>query len=649
MAKKIRVGIIGLGFMGSTHFRIYQNNEKSEVVAVADVDENKLKGDWSSIWGNIGEGDNTKPVNLSGIRSYTDGLELIKDPNIDVVDICTPTYEHKKHISAALKAGKHVISEKPFARTSKEAKEIVQLAKTSKKFLMIGMCVRFWPEYQYAYRAVKSGALGKVISATFKRISPNISGDAWNNWFMTSTNSGGAILDLHLHDVDFVRYMFGRPKSVTAFGLKGFRTDTGIDHVVARYEYINGPLIVLEGGWAPAKGTPFEMSFQIVCEKGTIRLSESGFKVIYENGKIEEPKPASENLPTGWHVELNYFLDCIQRNIQPNEYYTLDELIDSLKLVEVEEKSITLNKTICVKYDIDKPVTPQTNGFYKAINYWVLGGFEGIKSAYDAIDDAKAMGLDGIELTFGDCLMENITEEECKKIAQYAATKGIGLKTLATGYYWGCSLASEDKEERKKAISFTRKYIEVAQWLGAKKILVVPGAVDVAWDESRPVTPYNTVWKNATESLMKLLPKAKRCGIEMCLENVWNKFLLSPMEMKIFLDQFDSDYIGSYFDIGNATVNGYAEHWIEILGDKIKAVHVKNFKREDAGGVLHGFGDNLMEGDVNFENVKTALRNIGYNDPVTVEMIPFSRLPDMVLPDMELAIQTAEAMKEIFK
>ena len=109
------------------------------------------------------------------------------------------------------------------------------------------------------------------------------------------------------------------------------------------------------------------------------------------------------------------------------------------------------------------------------------------------------------------------------------------------------------------------------------------------------------------------------------------------MEMKMFLEQFDSNYIGSYFDVGNATLNGYAEHWIEILGEKIKAVNVKNFKREDCGGLLHGFGDDLSEGDVNFENVKSALKNIGFSGPVTVEMIPFSRLPDMVLPDMELA------------
>ncbi len=648
MSKKIRVGIIGLGFMGTTHFRIYQNNDKSEVVAVADVNEDKLKGDWSSVIGNIGGGDNSKPVDMMGIKTYTDGLDLIKDPTIDVVDICAPTFLHKKYISAALEASKHVICEKPIARTSAEAEEIVQIAKNSEKFLMIGMCIRFWPEYQYAYKAIKSSALGKVVSATFKRVSPNISGDAWNNWFMNSANSGGALLDLHIHDVDFARYLFGRPKTVTAFGLRGFRTDSGLDQVVARFEYVDGPLVTLEGGWAPAKGTPFEMSFQIICEKGTIRLSESGFKIIYESGKIEEPTPASVNEPTGWHVELDYFLDCVKNNTKPDEFFTLDELIDSIRLIEAEEKSINLNRTVEVKYECKKPEVLDTNGFYKAINYWVLGGFDGNKTAYDAIDDAKKMGLDGIELTFGDCLKEDITEKECKKIAQYAFKQNIGLNTLATGYYWGCSLGSDDETERKKALNFTRKYIEVAHWLGVKKILVVPGAVDVAWDDSRPIIPYKTVWENSTKSLKKLLPKAKRCGVEICLENVWNKFLLSPMELKMFLEQFDSDFIGSYFDVGNATMSGYAEHWIEILGDKIKAVHIKNFKREDCGGVLHGFGDDLEEGDVNFENVKTALRKIGFTGPITVEMIPFSRLPNMVLPDMDLASKTAEKLKKIF-
>lgn len=281
-------------------------------------------------------------------------------------------------------------------------------------------------------------------------------------------------------------------------------------------------------------------------------------------------------------------------------------------------------------------------GYFKAINYWVIGGFEGEKSAYQAIDDAKGMGLDGVELTYGDCLKEDITEKECEEIVRYAAEKGVGLKTLASGFYWGCSLGSADPEERKRAISFTEKYIRVASWMNIDRILLVPGAVDVAWEESRPVTPYKQVWDHATDSLRKVLQSARKHEVTLCLENVWNKFLLSPVEFKLFLDQFDSEFIGIYFDVGNAVLNGYPEHWIEILKERIKAIHFKNFTRSDCGGVLHGFGDDLLSGDVNFTNVLRELDKIEYSGPITAEMIPFSRLPDLILPDMELAHKTAE-------
>ena len=186
-------------------------------------------------------------------------------------------------------------------------------------------------------------------------------------------------------------------------------------------------------------------------------------------------------------------------------------------------------------------------GYFRAINYWVLGGFEGEKTPYQAIDDAKKMKLDGIELTFGDCLKEDITEEECNNIKKYANENNIGLKTLAAGFYWGCSLGSGDPAEREKAISFTERYIKVASWLNVDRILVIPGAVDVAWDESRPVISYKNVWDNATDSLNKVLKTAREYRVTICLENVWNKFLLSPVEFNLFLDQFGYGYMGEMY------------------------------------------------------------------------------------------------------
>ncbi len=287
-------------------------------------------------------------------------------------------------------------------------------------------------------------------------------------------------------------------------------------------------------------------------------------------------------------------------------------------------------------------------GYYTAINYWVLGGFEGKKTAAEAIRDAAEMGLDGVELTFGDCLKPDIGATECADIVAEARRLRVGLRTLATGRYWACSLASPDPAERDAAIAFTRRYIETAHALGTETILVVPGAVDVAWDPSRPVVPYRTVWENATVSLRQCIPLAESLGINIAIENVWNKFLLGPVEFRQFIDQFGSHRIGAYFDIGNALITGYPEHWIEILGHRIKAIHVKNFKRQDCGGILGGFGDDLLAGDVNFEAVRAQLAATRFTGPVTAEMIPFCRLPDMVLPDMDLARKTAAALKRLF-
>lgn len=350
MSTKIKVGIIGIGFMGSTHFRIYNNHPLAEIKAIADVDEAKLKGDWSKIVGNIGDADNNIPIDLTGLNAYSNAYELINDPDIDLVDICVPTYLHAEYTIAALRAGRHVLCEKPIARNVKQARDIRSAYNESNKYLMIGMCIRFWPEYQHAYQLVKSGKLGKIKTATFKRVSPSLAGNSWEDWFMNNELSGSALTDLHLHDTDAIHYFFGKPKKVRSFGLKGFRSDSGIDHVFTNYQFENDMLVFGEGGWAAAGATPFEMSFMVVGEKGTIRLSESGYQIIYEDGTMESPSPAEPGLPTGWHVEIDYILNCIKKNKKPDGYLTIDQMVDSLAIIEAEYKSVTENKTIEVKY-----------------------------------------------------------------------------------------------------------------------------------------------------------------------------------------------------------------------------------------------------------------------------------------------------------
>ena len=350
MAKKVKVGIIGLGFMGTTHYGIYKSNSKAEITAIADVDAAKRKGDISKVNGNIGGGDNSKPLDLTGIKTYADGMKLINDPDVDVVDICVPTFLHCQYAVAALKAGKHVFCEKPLARNVKEAGAILAEARKSDKFFSLGMCIRYWPEYSYARELYQSGKLGKLRSATFTRLSPSIAGNAWKNWFMDGRLSGGALLDLHLHDADAVRFFFGRPQTVTAFGTSCRSSDGAMDHVITNYDFGDGTLVAAEGGWAAAKGVPFEMSFQIICEKATILFNAAGFKIYYENGRVEAPKPANPALPTGWHEELDYFLGCVQKNQRPDKFITMDEMLDSMKIITAEQQSADKRKTVKIKY-----------------------------------------------------------------------------------------------------------------------------------------------------------------------------------------------------------------------------------------------------------------------------------------------------------
>ena len=348
--KEIKIGLIGLGFMGTIHFGIYKNLPGAKVVAIADVDEVKLTGDISKVVGNIGNGDNSIPLDLTGIKTYQNGFDLIKDQEIDIVDICVPTPFHTEYLLKALEAGKNVFCEKPLCRTLDELKKIKTAVAESDKFFNVGMCVRAWPEYRHAWELVQNGTYGKVKSALFRRLSPSVDGNSWNNWFMQEKMSGGAILDLHLHDTDFVNYMFGAPTSVTSVGAKALVSDNGIDHVVTSYEYDNGVFVTAEGGWAAAKNVPFEMSFQIICEKATIKLDANGYNIYCNDGTVITPELNVGDLPTGWHQELNYFVNCVRDGVTPDKYQTPESIFNAVATVMAEIESVESGKKVEVKY-----------------------------------------------------------------------------------------------------------------------------------------------------------------------------------------------------------------------------------------------------------------------------------------------------------
>ena len=163
---------------------------------------------------------------------------------------------------------------------------------------------------------------------------------------MDGAKSGGALLDLHVHDADQVNCFFGLPKSVTAFGAEGIVSKGGMDHVAAVYDYGDGTLVTAEGGWAPAKGTPFEMSFTIVCEKATIKLDSSGYHIYPVKGKAITPKLDVKAGATGWHQELAYFVNCVAKGVRPDKYQTLDSVEKTMKLIFAEERSVRSRRPV---------------------------------------------------------------------------------------------------------------------------------------------------------------------------------------------------------------------------------------------------------------------------------------------------------------
>ncbi|HEX8521381.1 MAG TPA: sugar phosphate isomerase/epimerase family protein [Tepidisphaeraceae bacterium] len=275
------------------------------------------------------------------------------------------------------------------------------------------------------------------------------------------------------------------------------------------------------------------------------------------------------------------------------------------------------------------------------ISYWsVRDGLSNERPVEEAIGEAKAAGFDGIELacSTGGVLAVDTDQPTVNSYRKMAETHEIKLETLACGLSWGCSPTDPNPEIREKSIQLHAAALERAAWLGAKAMLMVPGAVKIPWDVHYGPAKYDDAVKWAREAAKRLGAVAEKAGVDLCLENVWNGMFYSPVELRDFIDSIGSARVGVYFDVGN--VLGYHQHpphWIEILGKRIKRVHVKDFKHSI--GNITGFCD-LLAGDVPWAATMAALRRIGYDKTLTAEMMP---------PDETLLKRTHDAMKKIVK
>lgn len=291
--------------MGRLHFDCWQKSGAAGLVAVADGDPKKLSGDWSGQDFNLGE-QTPQKVDMSTVATYGEARDLIRDPNVQAVDICTATPQHADLAIGALLAGKHVFCEKPMALTEKDCRKMIDAAQEANRQLMIGHCLRYWPHYVKAKELIDGGEYGKVLHARFERFSAL---PTWSSggWLSDAAKSGGVVLDMHIHDIDVARWWFGEPKTVRASGVLRDGLPIAVD---ALWDYKGGPSVTLTGMWAPHGGA-FRHAFSVMMEKATLvydlsladgglRMSEEGILTAVEVG-----------IPDAYQAELNDFAACV--------------------------------------------------------------------------------------------------------------------------------------------------------------------------------------------------------------------------------------------------------------------------------------------------------------------------------------------------
>ncbi len=320
--------------MGSMHAACYKAlvGEGVMIAAVADIRQEYA----------------VKAAEAFQAKVYGDGMELIADGDVDAIDICLPTYMHAEYAAAAMKKGKAVFVEKPVCMKKEEMDLLLKLEEETKAPVMVGQCIRLWSEYAWLKETVSKNVYGKVCSAVFKRVSPAPTW-AWEGWLQKAECSGTVAMDMHIHDVDYVRYLLGDPKKMQA-GVS--RNGTGmIQQIFASYDYGNLP-VTIEACWDYPEAFPFEMYYRIKFEEATAVFSSAASPslVVYpkDGGRIvpelekefESENDIGGNVSSlgGYYNELKYFTDQIKAS-EPLTIATLAESVKSVELVlkEIEE------------------------------------------------------------------------------------------------------------------------------------------------------------------------------------------------------------------------------------------------------------------------------------------------------------------------
>lgn len=301
----MKIAVLGLGFMGSVHLRALRDIEGAELAAVFSNDERQLSGDLSATQGNIGGP--AGHFDFSAIKRYRELADVFADPDIEAVDLCLPTHFHESATVQALRAGKHVLVEKPMALDGPAARRMVAEAGRSGRILMAAQVIRFFPEYVALRDSLPR--LGRVRSAFFRR---RCAAPAWGGWLKDPAKSGGGVFDLLIHDLDFCLHLFGAPQAIDATG--NCDPASGIDLIDARLYYPFGAVTVA-GGWQKSGAYPFGMEYSVTGEHGAMEFHSAGRPpTLY----AEDAEPLHLEVCDGYAAEIAYFIECCRANRKPD-------------------------------------------------------------------------------------------------------------------------------------------------------------------------------------------------------------------------------------------------------------------------------------------------------------------------------------------
>lgn len=309
----VRIGIVGIGFMGMIHYLAARNLRQAAVTAIHSRDPKKLAGDWRSIQGNFGP--RGEMMDLGHLHRHQRFEDLLADPEVDLVDICLPTHLHASAAIAALRAGKHVLVEKAIALTPEDADAMVETARQVGKLLMVAHVLPFFPEFAYAAETVRSGKYGRLLAGHFIRV---ISRPDWSAEIADASKTGGPAIDLHVHDTHFIGLICGIPRAVFSCGVV---SNGVVEHLTTQYLYERGPAISCTSGAICQKARPFVHGYELYLERATLTYQSDGrpLTVLHADGSSEKPElTGGEDATTAFTAELQCAVDAVQTGKEPD-------------------------------------------------------------------------------------------------------------------------------------------------------------------------------------------------------------------------------------------------------------------------------------------------------------------------------------------